>query len=98
MESTNIEEKILQIKEQIERMLFDAHNNYSLKTLKDISEIYDIFKFGETSKENEIKMKPFLKTYEDFIGLDACYDVATEEILFEYQEIHKELEKLINVQ
>ena len=96
VEDINVKEKILEIKKQIEQILFDVHNNYSLEILKDVSEIYDIFKFGETSKENEMEMEPFLKIYEEFIGLDDCYDVETEDILYEYQEIYKELDTLKN--
>lgn len=91
----NMKEKVLKIKKQIEQTLFDIHNKYSSDCLQDVSEIYDIFRFGETNRDNKIKIKPFLEFYEEFVGLDACYNVETEDIFCEYQKIQEGLEKLL---
>jgi len=94
MEKLDIDEKISKTKKQIEEVLFNMHNKYSLEKFESSSEIYNILKFGETSEQNEEVMEPFIEIYEEFIGLNECYEIGTEDILREYQEIKERLEKM----
>lgn len=89
-----IQISIATVKREIEEIFLNVHNRFSKNTFKERMSIYDTLEFGRTeSEEGKERMKPFLEIYAKFIGFQETYDVETEEILLQYEEMKKELEE-----
>jgi len=93
MPDSNISESIAKIKKQIETNLFNIHNKFAKNSFEDVLDIYDALEFGLVDEKDTEIFEPFMITYDHFIGLQYCYEIETEEVLSQYQEIEEELKE-----